>query len=110
MTDGPITNPHHQDAYEIAQDPLKFRLYVIDNLRTIRAWQDSHEKEDRRQFGDIDKRLGSVSSSVNEYDEIKQQAVGIKKAITGVVIFGAAIWGVVAAVMQLISWIKGTPQ
>ena len=54
----------------------------------------------------IENSMGTVKSSVNDYDENKQQLLGAKRLVVGTSIAIAALYGCVQAVFWVIGQLK----
>ena len=79
-------------------------------LSALSAWQIEHDKKDEIRFerGDarmsaIERSVGGVSSGVNDWNDAKAQAIGMKKLVIGVV---AVIGTIGAAVIGLVEIMK----
>lgn len=77
------------------------------------AWQVEHDKKDEIRFerGDarmsaIERSVGGVSSGVNDWNDAKAQALGMKKLIIGVVAVIAAVGGGIIGLFEIIKLLK----
>jgi hypothetical protein len=63
---------------EIVEDDKKFKTYVAFALMEIKQNQASHAVDDERRFDDLNRRLGSVSSSVTVVEKDKERSDTLK--------------------------------
>jgi len=93
----PTTRPsdYHKLLEDTPEGNKAFKVYMIDSLVTMKS-----------DIAELKKAEPSVTMTVNEVREFKDNYRFLKKAITGIMFVGAAVFAVWEGGLKLIDWIK----
>ena len=94
-------------------DTYEFRLKTAETLADIRAelkygalWMESHQHSDTAQFKELRDKVVGVRSGINDFEALRNQFSGGWKALTGLVVLGAAIYGLIEAIAWFIEKLR----
>ena len=76
---------------------------LIGNDESYRTFVVLKLQDHGNRLTNIEQNMGAVNSSVNDYDENKQQLLGAKRLVVGTTIVIAALYGCIQAVF----WVLG---
>lgn len=94
-----MTDTRPGEISRIANNDVEFRIETLTTLAEIKEWMKYHDKRDDERFASLDKRMGSVTSSVADTDGKKQQLAGAWKLATLVCVAAVAGGGFVLALL-----------
>jgi len=133
MSDSPISRPLEQS--EISRlaggDPYRLAMLMSQNnqermmiefrqeIKDLSKWQVDHERKDdiravksEMRMEAIEKSIdgvGGVRSGVNDYEENKQQIIGMRRLLIGAVAVIAAIGGGIIGLFEIIKLMSNKP-
>lgn len=107
LTDEMLEHVGDDSAWRIKQAEAFGEIRAVQRYQQL--WMESHDRRDDQRFEELGKRVGTVSSGVNDYNNNKQQVLGAKKLLLGAVAVIAAIGGAILFAIDVYKAWKGAP-